>query len=196
MQTNTIDIADFANSATPVPQAMTTGTYNPIWLNQNEQPLIFFRTKGVGVNTHFRPGQNIICNGDGCILCVLGQRAQKKLLIPAYQPLFGAIGILSVNQSRHPQALLPQLANILKEDGGITLAFIAKVDSSQFTVKAEPLQDGEDFGVDIINAFIEAVTAGQVNMSSIIPTVSNFDLAQAPDIAKMMALKGITVDMP
>ena len=191
----TMDLTDFYNAAAPAPQASVAGTLHPIWLNRDEKPLIFFTKKGEEVSTHYRPGQNVQCNGDDCVLCALGQRPQKKLLIPAYQPLFDAIGVLTVNLNRHPQALLPQLAAVIK-DGAITMASIAKVDGSRFAVKAEPLQEGEDFGVDTINAYLDIPPEYEEKLSSIYPIVPNHVLAQATDIAKMMALKGITVDMP
>ena len=98
---------------------------------------------------------------------------------------------MPVSPSLRPNALLPQLANILKAEKP-TVAFVAR-HGQRFAVSSSPLADDADAGEERIKNFLAGYETGKLDPTSVYQRFSNDQLATLPKVAEMAKLKGIEV---
>ena len=109
--TNKIDLLDVAtNSEQP--------TLELVRLGENETAFVPFTSDSEEIYLHFcsEPDINgyIQCNGDDCVLCRIGRKKDRRLLLPVYLPADSTIGVIPVSRSLRPYALLLKLQIRLK----------------------------------------------------------------------------------
>ena len=186
--TTMVNLLDFAEEASVSP------TLDLIQLSADETAIILFTPESKEVSLHYCKESGIEgyvqCNGDDCILCRVGRKQVKRLLLPVYLPATGTVGILPVNPLRRPHDLLPQLLNVLKSKTRQVL-FVSRPSNFKYVVATSPLKDDVDSGETQIKSFLEKFNKGEVDLTAAYAIIDNEQLAATPEIAKMIELKGI-----
>ena len=162
-------------------------------LDESETAVIPFTKDGERVVLHYCSEQEIggyaLCNGEGCLLCAVGRRKEPRVLLPVYLPTAARIAVLPVSTSLRPNALLPQLAPLFKAEKPL-VAFLTRT-GGKFTVSTAELKNDMDGGESVIRDFQTSYEAGNVQLASVFPRISNEELGQVGEIAKLVELKGI-----
>jgi hypothetical protein len=133
------------------------------------------------------------CNGEGCVLCRLGRPVEVRALLPVYLPAQGTIGIIPISPSARPGALRPQLLPLLRS-GKSLVVFIRKADQMNFTVGSKEVDTAVYRCDRLIEDFQRKLEAGELDLTSVYPRLSNEALAKVPGIGTMLLLKGVAVD--
>jgi len=132
------------------------------------------------------------CNSEGCVLCRLGRTAEEKALLPVYLPVQDTIGVIAISPTSRPGALRPQLLPLLRS-GKRLVVFIKKADRMTFQVGSKEV-DPTVYQCDrLIEDFERRLEAGEIDLTSVYPRLSNDALAKVPGIATMLLLKGVKV---
>ncbi len=165
-------------------------------LGSDETAMIPFTADGETIDLHYCNETEIsgyvICNGHDCLLCRVGRKKDQKLLIPIYLPSSSSVGILMVGRSLRPYALLPQIANVLKADTPMVM-FVTR-DGGKYTVSTTDLQKDVESGEMVIKRFLDHYEANRYDFASLFQKLSNQQLANVEDIARIMPFKGISRD--
>jgi hypothetical protein len=170
-----------------------------IRLDGNERLVIPFTQRVVRVKLHYLDLPSlrsyVHCPGRDCFLCCLGRQQETRDLLPVYDPVDKAVGVLSVSTNIRPHALRPQLHAILSKlkEGSRCLVGIRKKDNTQYLVASYPLQENADDGADVIRRFLEQHQAGAIDLRDVYTRLSNAELAALPEIDTLMTMKGIVV---
>src|SRR5262245_4605812 len=88
-------------------------------VDQQVREFITFTTQTEDVRLHYveDPDVNsyVHCNAAagpdgaaGCLLCLIENKLEERMLLPVYDPRAGAVAVLAVSSSCRPNALLPQ----------------------------------------------------------------------------------------
>lgn len=168
-----------------------------IRLDGNERLVIPFTTGMLRVQTHYinSPALRdyIHCQGAGCLSCRLARQAETRDLLPVYDAVDKAVGVLAISPSLRPHALRPQLMPVLQrlKERSRLLVGLRKQDTTRFVVTTYDLPDGADDGADVILTFMELFSAGRIDLGSVFARLSNEELAAVPEVATAMAMKGI-----
>src|SRR5262249_17240898 len=109
-------------------------------------------------------------------------------LLPVYDALAQAVGVLPISPNQRPQGLRPQLMPILREvKGGKRLVItLSKRDNVRFEVGSLPLGEDADDGSDKIAAFRKGLEAGDIDLGSVFLQLPNEELEQLPVVARSM----------
>jgi hypothetical protein len=170
-----------------------------IRLGPDERLVIPFTPLVVRASVHFvndPAGRSYIhCGGHGCLLCRLGRQVETRDLLPLFDILDKVVGVLPVSRSLRPRALQPQLLPVLQrlEKQGRLLLGIRKPDNVSFVVTSYDLPATAADGADVIAAFKEQFDAGRIDLGSVYARVSNEELAAVPEVATLMAAKGVSL---
>jgi hypothetical protein len=187
---NTVNLLDVATAESMEP------TLDIVRLGYDERAIILFTAESKEVDLHYCGESEIsgyvLCNGPDCVLCRIGRRKDKRLLLPVYLPAAGCVGILPVSRSLRPFALLPQMLNILKAEKPMVMFVIR--DGAKYIVSTAELQKDIDGGEPAIKRFLDEYKAGQHDLTAAYPRIDNEQLASVEQIGRMMALKGIRRD--
>ena len=132
------------------------------------------------------------CNGADCVLCRLGRPAEERALLPVYLPAQQAIGVISISPSSRPGALRPQLLPLLRS-GKSLVVFIKKADPMNFAVGSSEVGPAAFRCDRLIEDFQRKLEAGELDLTSVYPRLSNEALARVPGINAMLRLKGVPV---
>src|SRR5262249_61883694 len=102
-------------------------------------------------------------------------------------------GCLPVSPSLRPQALRPQLLEVLRrlQQGERMLLAVRRPEVGHFIVTTLPLPEGAEDGAAQILAFQQRFDAGNIDLTVAYPRLSNEQLAAVHDIATRMGLRGI-----
>jgi hypothetical protein len=161
-------------------------------LGLDETAIIPFTADGKKVSVHYCREVEIqgyvLCGGDGCVLCCAGRKRDERLLVPVYLPALDAVAVLPVSPSLRPHALMPQLVNVLR--AGKPMIMFIKRNGDRYTVATSELEQDADGRETVIQAFVDDYTAKRIDLSTVYMRIDNEQLAQVPDIARMLALKG------
>lgn len=161
-------------------------------LNDNQTAVVTFTDDFKVINLHYCEEDEIegyvICNGDDCVLCRIGKKRQKRILLPVFLPVTETIGILPVSTSSYPDALLSQISDVL-ESGKPLIIFISR-DRYTYTVSTKEFKD-TNIGEDQRKAFEKAYKSGDIDITSVYPQFDNKKLSSVPDISRMLKLKEI-----
>ena len=164
-----------------------------IRLGSDETAIIPFTSGSEGIDLHYCSETEIngyvVCNGPDCVLCRIGRRRDPRLLLPVYQPAAGCVGILPVSRSLRPFALLPQISNVLR--AGKPMVMFVTREKAKYNVSTVELQEDVDGGEKVIRSFLEDYADGNLNLTSVYPTIDNEQLSNVEEIGRMMKLKGI-----
>lgn len=133
------------------------------------------------------------CNGLGCALCRAGRAVDEKDLLPVLVPTDNSVQILAISSSCRPGALRPQILPLLRSSRN-RLVFVTKPDRITFAVATKDAPELTSEEEDVIKRFAADWDNGSIDLASVYPTYSNEVLAGVQSVAKMLRLKGITVD--
>lgn len=163
-------------------------------LTANEMAMVPFFTQCETIDVHYCEEVDIRgyvpCAEEDCLLCQIGRDSEERLLMPVYLPISRSISVLSVSPSRRPEALQPQLEDIIAAGEPVAL-FVRKTPDNKFLVSTRPLTENMDGGEDAIRHFEEEYTVG--TLASIYPPRSREKLAKVTEIANEMEFRGIEV---
>jgi hypothetical protein len=134
------------------------------------------------------------CNGDNCVLCRIGRQREVRHLLPVYDPIAQAVGVLPVSTSIRPGALQPQLFSALKrlDNNERILLGLRKPDRTLYEVQIQRLADDVDDGARIIQQYLESDERGEVALGTIYQRLDNDLLAQIPEVDAMLRMRGVT----
>jgi hypothetical protein len=172
-------------------------TLRVIRLDGNERLIIPFTTALQRVQVHYLDFPSlrdfVHCGGAGCLLCRLGRQVETRDLLPVYDAVDKAVGVLSVSPNVRPNALRPQLMSVLQrlKGGGRLLVGLRKQDNTRFVVATYELPEDAEDGADAILKFTEELAAGRVDLGGVFSRLSNADLAAVPEVGALMAVKGV-----
>jgi len=171
-------------------------TLDVVRLGHDETPILPFMSDSEKADLHYcsetEISSYVVCNGQDCVLCRIGRKQDKRLLLPVYLPASGCVGILPVSPSLRPFALLPQILNVLKV-GKPMVMFVTR-DGAKYKVSTNELQKDVDCGEAAIKRFLDDYGAGLHDLSAVYPKINNEQLANVEKIDRMMALKGVRRD--
>jgi hypothetical protein len=184
-------------------EELTTGgrvSLRPLRLDSNERLVIPFTTAYKRVPTHYCNStavrEYIHCAGSGCLFCRLGRQVEIRDLLPVYDAIDRVVSVLSISPSLRPHALRPQLMPILQrlKERSRLLVGITKPEMARFVVTTYDLPPDADDGASAISSFVEQFEAGRIDLGSVISRLTAAELATIPEIASMMALKGVKLE--
>ncbi len=198
-------------SSSPAPSQPTDGldmwdsegpTHAPtrlfaVRLDASEAPLIPFTTTMQRVFLHYLEVAAVRgyvhCLGRDCVLCRVGKEPETRDLLPLYDPVSQAVGVLAVSPNLRPQALRPQLAPVLRrlKGGERLLLLVRKLDPTRFSVGALPLPEDAEDGAEQIAAFCAQLEAGALTLDAVYPRLPAEELAAIPEVARLLKLKGV-----
>jgi hypothetical protein len=170
-----------------------------IRLDQNERLVTPFTTSVVEAVIHYLDYPSfhgyVRCNRPDCLLCKIGRQPDTRDLLPVYDVVSGAVGVLAVSPNLRPHALKPQLTPVLRQlkDNQRVLVGLRKLDKMRYHVVTLPLPADADDGAQTIAGFLAQFESGAIDLGAIYPQKSNEDLAEIPEIATLVKLRGITL---
>jgi len=174
-------------------------TLAELQIRDNETLVIPFTTTLVPVGMHF-PGVSTFrgyarCPGDGCGLCKVGKKVERRDLLPVYDPVAGRVAVLAVSPNLRPGALAPLLMAHLAtvKSSGTPLLGLKKTGPYTFAVTPYPALAGTDFGIEAIIAFQQAFEDGTIRLEDIFPVLDAAAVAAIPEFASHAKLVGVTL---
>jgi hypothetical protein len=185
-------LAKWEAGAGPAPTSL-----EEIRIDLNERLLIPFCLEVGEAVTHFLDYPSfrgyVRCNGPGCLLCKIGRKPETRDLMPVYDVISRAVGVLAVSPNMRPHALRPQLTPILRrlKDNERVLIAVRKLDRLRYTVTTLPLPEDADDGADPIAQFQAQVEDGAIDLAVVYPQLANEELAAIHEIATVIKIRGI-----
>jgi hypothetical protein len=176
----------------------SVGSLSAIRLDQNERLVIPFTTSLVRKELHylsFAAVQGyVLCNGPDCLLCRVGRQQDVRDLLPVYDVLDRAVGVLAIGPNQRPHALRPAIAPVLRRvargEGPLLLTLCKQ--GYKYVAGAQPLPAGADDGAAAIRDFRDRFEAGMVDLTAAFQRLANEDLAAIDEVKNLMTAKGIT----
>jgi hypothetical protein len=165
--------------------------------DQNERLLIPFTTSMVRATLHYLNFASlrgfVLCNGPDCLLCRVGRQQDLRDLLPVYDVVDRAVGVLAIGPNQRGQALRPCIAPVLRRvaKGEGPLLMTLRRDGYKYFVGAEPLPAGADDGRAVIADFLRRFEAGDVEMTGTFRRLDNDEIAAIDEIKILMSAKGI-----
>jgi hypothetical protein len=165
--------------------------------DQNERLLIPFTTSMVRVILHYLSFASlrgfVLCHGPDCLLCRVGRQQTVRDLLPVYDVVDKAVGVLAIGPNQRLQALRPGIAPVLRRvaKGEGPLLMTVRREGYKYLVGAEPLPAGADDGRAVIADFIRRFEAGEVELNGTFRRLDNDDIAAIDEIKILMSAKGI-----
>jgi hypothetical protein len=174
------------------------GSLRVIRPDQNERLLVPFTTTMLRAHLHylsFAAVQGyVVCGGPGCLLCRVGRQQDVRDLLPLYDVLDKAVGVLAISPNQRPHALRPAIAPVLRRvaRGEGPLLLTVRKEGYKHLVGAEPLPAGADDGAAVIREFVGRFEAGAVDLTAPFQRLADEDLAAIDEVKTLMAAKGLT----
>jgi hypothetical protein len=175
------------------------GSLTAVRIDQSERLLVPFTTSMVRSHMHylnFKAVQGyVVCNGPDCLLCRVGRQQDVRDLLPVYDVLDKAVGVLAIGPNLRPQALRPAIAPVLRRvaKGEVPLLLTLRKEGFKYFVGAQPLPAGADDGAAVIRDFRDRFEDGLVDLAAAFQRLANEDLAEFEEVKSLMAAKGITL---
>lgn len=162
-------------------------------ITTDPEPVILYTDAGLEIALHWWTATKsyTFCNGPNCIFDKLGRKNQLKFHLPVFRVLTGDIAILAISESMRPLALRPQIQNILSS-GKRQGVFISR-DGYDYNVDPFDITSDMDSGEEVIKNFLAAHPDGDFDVSGLYRQVSNEEMADIPEIANLMKIKGIVL---
>ena len=169
-------------------------------IDENERLFVPFTTAMSRVSVHYLDTKStrgyIRCNGDDCLLCGVGRKHDRRDLLPVYDVCEEAVTILAISPSLRQRALRPQIQPVLERVvGGESpfLLIVSKAGTTDFSVSTAELPANASNGAALIATFLRQVEANEIDLTAVYNRLSNDVIAEIPEVAILMAAKGITV---
>jgi hypothetical protein len=170
-----------------------------IRLDQNERLVVPFTTNVGEVAIHYLEYPSfrgyLRCNHPQCLLCQIGQQPGARDLLPVYDVVSRAVGVLAVSPNMRTHALKPQLTPVLRQlkANRRVLVALRKLNRMRYNVATLPLPADADDGAQVIAEFLAQFEGGAIDLGAIYQQLPNEDLAAIPEIATLVKLRGITL---
>ena len=164
----------------------------------NKRLIVPFTPKLMRVKVHHSEegglASPVHCCGDACLLCRLELKAEDRDLVPVYDPIALAVGVVAINSTPRPGSLRAGFTPVLQriKAGDLLLVRVWKPDPYKFAVSATALPPDADNGADSIAAFQRLLLSGDVDPGDVYPRMDADELTAIPKIAKRMQLMGIS----
>jgi hypothetical protein len=164
-------------------------------ISQDETFLLLFTSGSIRLSLHWVNDPEfrgfVHCNGEDCLFCRIGNKNMNKLLLPVYSFDSNAVAVLPISDSMRPHALLPQIANILESGKNLRkrLVLISKDRDHAFTVRTKKLpKDKRDEPIEKIRRFKEGHDAGEIDLTAVFQTMSDYELKQLESVRQKLEL--------
>ncbi len=167
-------------------------------ISQDEKAGVLFTQKHQRVEAHYcsetEISSYVVCNADfeddSCVLCDIGKRKIVLLLFPIYSFDSGAIEVLSVTNSLRPDALLPQIQNVLDSDK-MRVTFFSR-DNHKFNISVNKLSKEKRKMIgETIRTFTKSWESKEIDLSTVYKRLTNKTLSKCSEITQKLALKGL-----
>jgi hypothetical protein len=173
------------------PDATSAGTLE--WLRLSEQPaVVVLFTDTIGTTwTHFIDTLSlraeIRCNAgreEKCLLCDCRLKRTLRAVLPVFDAECSQVRVLLISDNRNPGALGPQIKAELRK-GGLDARFLMITrKGNKFSVTSVPAKEGSDMGEDTIAAFLPALQSGAIVLEQTLPTYTNIELWDIPELER------------
>lgn len=135
----------------------------------------------------------VVCPGEGCALCYLGNAPGQSLLLPVINLASRQVEVLRIPPSRGPDSLGILLCPFLKDpnisDKGLRISSA----NYRYHIEAFPLADAIDYGSGAVAGF-HAAHKGGLKLCTAFPRPTPAQIAEIPRIQrKLQPLGGIRV---
>ena len=131
---------------------------------------------------------------DSCYLCMCGPKPSPRLSFPVFNIISGKVEALVCSCSESPGSLFPQLKCAFqgfKKSKKPAVFKINRVDKFTYDLQVIDLPKGADDGAAEIAAFQKGVKAGDIDITSVIPSYSNDELLSIPEVLRTLQVKGL-----
>ena len=194
MKNTNNSIHDYVASSFNQVQAVAQPALPQVRFNRNETAVGFVTSYIEQVIIHFSEdlGHYVQCNGDVCFNCQSGNGKVDKILHPVFLPQTNSFGVLAISPDNRPKALLPQIQDTVIR-GKTTLAFITREQGDFYSVTKGQAENGLNLDQSRIDQLLAQIDSGEVVLSDVYPKVSNEELAQSPEVVRMLELKGFSL---
>jgi len=172
---------------------------SPIHIGTSERFLILFTISMVRCDLHFLDFPTyrdcVRCRRRNCLLCRIGQRSQRRDLLPAYDFIEKEVGVLPISLDLHPQALRSQLLPMLRRLRETDEPVLIAVDRSgeRFNVTSLPLSEDVNDGAAVIQPFRAQLNSGEIDLAAAYPLIPDGELATVEEIGALIMIKGLAV---
>jgi hypothetical protein len=177
--------------------ATTAAALSVIRLDGSECLVTPFTTSMKRVAVHYLDTGSlrgyVHCNGPGCVLCRVGRHKDTRDLWPVNDLVNRSVGVLPISPNMRPQALRPQLLPVLRrmKDSETPLLVSIRRDEHRYTMNMSDLPEDADHGDATVRDFLRRLDAGEIDLGSVYPRYADADLAAIPEVARLMAAKGV-----
>ncbi len=179
------------------PHATPPSRLSVFKIEGNEKLFVPFTTHLAPVELHYLDGPTFRgftrCATAGCILCLIGKRADPRHLLPVFDPLAKRVAVLPVPPAQRPGSLAPLLLPLLRrvQAGELFIVGVARKSDFSYAVRTLPLPDDADVGAALIPEFAAELEAGRVDLTASYPVMTAADVFSVPELAAEAALRGI-----
>lgn len=173
------------------------GTPDLLRIGKDAIYVSFFTNDGVPVTTHYLDEAEdwaagyVHCTGKDCPACKAGLTASRFLLLPVFDRIEGKIAVLRVSTQKGAGKLATEMGKVLSlPDRDKVIAKITRDSRYTYTVEPKPAPEHDPQIQHLVQAFIEGVKAGLIDLTDCIRKVPAEELAKHPRIARVLALEG------
>ncbi|MBF0238107.1 MAG: hypothetical protein HQM12_10400 [SAR324 cluster bacterium] len=128
------------------------------------------------------------CNGDDCLWCDAGIAKKATAFLPVSVPSEREIQMLPMPVNNSPGALLPQVLS-QAEVPDRTISVVTKLSNYSYDLKSRPLGQDEYDCAQEIEDFMKKWDAGEIDLESLIPQLSNEELEELPWMQELLRFK-------
>jgi hypothetical protein len=188
----------FDSSLPDLPDAIGGGDLEVLRLSETPTFVALF-TDQIGLaTTHFIDFPNLRtelhCNAaleSRCLLCDIKSKSTKRAILPVYEISSAQIKAMLVSDNRNPNALAPQIkAELTGGDLDKRILAITRK-SNKFAIQSVAVHEGNELGEVVIAGFIAKLKNGQISLGRVMPTISNHDLWDVPEIERSATILGL-----
>lgn len=158
-------------------------------LGESAVAALFFTTTGAKTVLHWEPDQSVssyvICAGEGCPLCAIGDRAKEYVLLPVIEIQSSSVKVLRIPPGRGPGTLASQIAPFLRKTNSTDTAALISRSGTTYTVVEKALSAHADRGVDAVKAYEAAVKEG-LKLADTFKSFSIEELAEIPRVRRLL----------
>lgn len=163
-----------------------------IFIGAQETPVILFTSEVHSIRLHYIGGdenQYILCNGKPkkkCVVCQCGKKVVEKLLLPVFAIERRDLAWLPLSPELRPDELLPKLLAVMANNP-ISVVFVSKRDGV-YRVETGVVPKGYSKKIQKIQ---ERMEQSPVDPTLAYKKIDNRDLAEIPELALILQMKGI-----
>lgn len=131
----------------------------------------------------------IVCPGERCPACHLGNQPTTTGLLPLYSIEHQEVRVLRVPQKRSPGSLATHLLPLIASDDAGDKMLLIRRDGAKYTAESRPLGEHADRGEAVIQDFID-VSRDQLPLSSAFVRMTADEYADVPRVRLKLEARG------